>query len=230
MTTPQFVVAEDLAGEAVRRFLEASPKTVALSGGSAPGPFYRALGEAGYDWSGVELCFGDERCVPPDHPDSNHRLAAETLLPGATSATVRSMAEAGCDPARYERLLREVFGDVPTPRFDLVVQGLGPDGHTASLFPGDPALEVADRWVVRVERPGLPPWHPRLTLTLPVLSAARLALFLVEGEAKGPALRRWADGEAIPAALVRAERVVVLVDPAAHEASGIGEHAPAPPG
>jgi 6-phosphogluconolactonase len=116
-----------------------------------------------------------------------------------------------CSAEDAERELREHFGG-GVPRFDLVFLGLGADGHTASLFPGHPALEERTRLVVRVDRPD----HPRLTLTLPVLSAARIAMFLVSGEGKRAALRRLLEGDlAIPAARVAAERVVVVADPAA---------------
>ena len=96
--------------------------------------------------------------------------------------------------------------------------GLGEDGHTASLFPGKPALDVADRWVVDVPEPGMPPPHPRMTLTLPVFDAARVALFLVSGESKRDALRKLVGGDkSIPAARVHSDRVIVLVDRAASD-------------
>jgi 6-phosphogluconolactonase len=116
-----------------------------------------------------------------------------------------------CDAEGYERQLREVLGE--RPELDLVFLGLGPDGHVASLFPGHPALEERSRWVVRVPKPGLPPFHPRVTMTLPVLSAARAAVFLVDGESKRDALARLMGDEDIPAARVAARRVLVLADP-----------------
>jgi 6-phosphogluconolactonase len=114
-----------------------------------------------------------------------------------------------CDASGYERELRAALDG--SLSIDLVILGLGEDGHTASLFPGDPALEESGRLVVRVERSD----HPRLTLTLPILSAAPLVLFLVEGEGKRHAVRGLLTGADIPAARVAAERVVVLADPAA---------------
>lgn len=196
-----------MAEAGARLFLAAAPRTVALAGGSTPAGFYERLAELPYPWSGVEVFFGDERCVPADHPDSNLRMARETLL-SRVSARVHPMT--GCDPEAYERELAEVFG-TGVPRFDLVLLGLGEDGHTASLFTGDPALDVLDRWAVLVDRPD----HRRMTLTLPVLSAARLAVFLVEGASKRRPLAGLRDGEDLPAARVDAERVVVLADAAA---------------
>jgi 6-phosphogluconolactonase len=205
--TRELVVTDDLVGEAVRRFLEAAPRTVALAGGSTPRPVYGALAGAPVDWASIEVFFGDERCVPPDHPDSNHRMAAEALL-ARVPARVHRMPGESCDPDAYEAELRGRFGQ-EVPRLDLCFLGLGEDGHTASLFPGDPVLEVADRWVARVDRPD----HPRLTLTLPVLSASRIVLFLVSGAAKREALGRLMAGEDVPAARVDAERTVVVATP-----------------
>jgi 6-phosphogluconolactonase len=135
-------------------------------------------------------------------------MAHETLL-SKVRARVHRMPSESCDDAAYDRELRNVLG--PNPALDLVVLGLGEDGHTASLFPGDPVLEEMERLVVRVERLD----HPRLTLTLPVLSASSVAIFLVEGERKREALRLLLTGADIPAARVMAKRVVILADQAA---------------
>lgn len=207
MADRELIVADDLPAAAVGVFTAVAPGTVALAGGRTPRAFYEALAAVGHEWEGTEVFFGDERCVPPDHPDSNYRMAHEALL-SRVSARVHRMPGETCDPAAYERTLREVLGD-RAPSLDLVVLGLGEDGHTASLFPGHPALEEPERWVVRVERPD----HPRLTLTLPVLGAAELALFLVAGEVKREALERLLAGEQIPAARVEARRMVILADP-----------------
>ncbi len=208
MGAPQLLVDADPPGAAARIFLEVAPRTVALAGGRTPRALYERLALLPYPWGEVEVFFGDERCVPPDHPASNYRMAREALL-DRVGARVHPMV--GCDPEAYERELASVFGPGP-PRFDLVLLGLGEEGHTASLFPGDPALEVSDRWVVLVRGPD----HLRMTLTLPVLSAARVALFLVAGSAKRGALAGLLAGAAdLPAARVRAERVVVVADPAA---------------
>ena len=206
-------VVDDLPRSAVDLFLEAAPKTIALSGGSTPRPVYERLAETPYPWDKVDVFFGDERCVPPDHPDSNFAMANHAFL---SKVQARVHAMVACDPDGYEDVLRSVFESADgdgAPRFDLVFLGLGEDGHTASLFPGDPALEVTDRWAVLVERPD----HTRLTLTLPVLNAARLAVFLVEGESKRGPLQQLMAGGDVPAARVDSERIVVLADHAAAE-------------
>jgi 6-phosphogluconolactonase len=206
---PQLVVTSDLPGDAVRLFIDLQPRRIALAGGSTPAAFYRTLAGTEYAWGETDIFFGDERCVPPTHPESNFRMAHEMLLEHI-DARVHRMPGETCDAAAYEARLRSVFGP-GVPAFDLVVLGLGEDGHTASLFPGDPALDERERLVVRVERPD----HPRLTLTLPVLSAAAVALFLVKGAAKREALRWLLAGADIPAARVHAARTVILADRAA---------------
>ncbi len=132
------------------------------------------------------MFFVDERCVPPSHERSNYRLAREHLLdpirvPAANVFRMRGEDEPRRAAAAYEKVLREEFGS-RTPRFDLVLLGLGPDGHTASLFPGTPALAEKTRWVV--PNPSPTPGERRLTLTLPVLNAARRVDFLVAGKDK----------------------------------------------
>ena len=212
MTGRELRVTGELVGEAVALFLQVAPRTVTLSGGSTPKAVYEALAGTAYPWHDVDVFFGDERCVPADHPDSNFRMATETLL-SKVDARVHSMV--GCDADGYTRELEEVFGG-GVPRFDLLFMGIGEDGHTASLFPGSPALDVTDRHVVYVEHPGMPPQHPRLTLTFPVFDAARVAMFLVSGEEKRDALAKLTAGdESIPAARVHSERVIVLADPSA---------------
>jgi 6-phosphogluconolactonase len=201
-------VVDDLAVAAADLFVEVAPRTVALAGGRTPRRLYERLASLEYPWHRVDVFFGDERCVPPEHPDSNFRMAQETLL-SKVPARVHRMPGESCDAFGYERELRAALGGALG--IDLVILGLGEDGHTASLFPGDPALEESERLVVRVERPD----HPRLTLTLPILSAAPLALFLVEGEGKREAVRGLLTGADIPAARVAAVRVVVLADAAA---------------
>lgn len=204
----ELVVDPDPAAAGVRLFVEVRPRTLALAGGSTPRELYRRLALLPYPWREVDVFFGDERCVPPDHPDSNLRMATETLL-SRVPARVHPMT--GCDPAGYEAELAAALGP-GLPRLDLVFLGLGEDGHTASLFPGDRAALETERWVALVERPD----HRRLTLTLPVLSAARVAAFLVSGRAKRAALARLLRGDpGIPASLVAAARVVAIADPEA---------------
>lgn len=197
---------------AARRFASAAAAAiaargrfaVALAGGSTPRPLYERLAAPPHrdaiDWARVDVFWGDERCVPPDHPDSNHRLAREALLDRVPVPAGRIHRIEGEDPdpdraaRRYEAELRRVLDAPPpgVPRLDLALLGLGEDGHTASLFPGSPALAVDDRLVVavRASEAGVgPPVVDRITLTPPALAAARAALFLVVGEAKAEAVR-----------------------------------------
>ena len=193
---------------------------IALTGGSTPGVAYERAAAAGADWSNATLWFGDDRAVPPDDERSNYRLARETLLdridPGAVH---RIEGERGFDQAAdlYDALLRdEVAGDIP--ELDLVLLGLGGDGHCASLFPGKPEVDVRDRAVVGVPEAGLEPFVPRVTMTLPVLNAGRQVLFMVTGEGKADAVARAFGGEPssdVPASLVRPPNLTVLLDPAA---------------
>jgi 6-phosphogluconolactonase len=215
VTDRELRVFDDLDGlvaAAVDLFVAEAPRTIALSGGSTPKPVYERLADVDYPWAEVDAFFGDERCVPPDDPDSNFRMANEALL---SKVPARAHPMSDCDAEAYEREMREVFGDVEWPSLDLDLLGIGDDGHTASLFPGKPALDITDRWVVNVPEPGMPPMVPRLTMTVPVHDASKLALFLVSGEGKRERLRQLMAGEDIPAARVRAERVIVLADRAA---------------
>lgn len=205
----ELLVTEDVAGTAVDVFLGARPRRVALAGGRTPRAFYERLSTVGYPWLEVDVLFTDERCVPPEHPDSNAGMVFESLLSRLDPRPrVHVMPGVTCDADALERSLRTALAGL---RLDLAVLGLGQDGHTASLFPGDPALDETERWVVRVEGPD----HPRLTLTLPVLSSAQIAMFLVTGESKRDALLRLLDGEDIPAVRVRSDRVVVIADASA---------------
>jgi 6-phosphogluconolactonase len=187
--------------------------TVALSGGSTPRRIHALLAEPPrrerVPWEQLELFWGDERCVPPDHADSNYGMARDTLLahvPVTARQIHRVPTEVGpavAVAAQYERDLRQAFAleveDVPV--FDLILLGMGPDGHTASLFPGTPALEETRRLVVPNRIDYMP--HERVTFTFPVLNAARHVAFLVAGADKAPALQRALDGDpAIPAAHV----------------------------
>jgi 6-phosphogluconolactonase len=204
----ELVVTDQPYTAAFDLFFEVSPRTLVLAGGETPRPLYEMLADSGYSWSATDVFFSDERCVPSHHPDSNYRMAYEALL-ARVNALVHPMPGGTCNAEAYEDDLRAFF-DGP-PGFDLAILGLGADGHTASLFPGDPALDVLDRLVTRVGRPD----YPRLTLTLPALSAATVALFLVTGASKAEALRALVAGEDIPAAMVEASRRVVVCDQAA---------------
>jgi len=187
--------------------------SLALSGGETARRCYERLSAESVDridWWLVEIYWGDERCVPPDHPDANERLGRQALLEKVGG--VQSVHPMRCDdgPDPYQLRIGELG------RFDVVHLGMGADGHTASLFPGSPALEAdPGRLVVMNEDPRGHHPYKRMTLTLSGIARARLALFTVCGEEKREAMQRVADGDDLPAALVRADRVVWLVDPAA---------------
>jgi 6-phosphogluconolactonase len=209
---PELRVVPDVAAAALELFLQRDPRLVVLTGGGTPRRLYEKLAGTPYPWDEVELYLSDERCVPSDDGRSNERMIREALV-SRVPATFRPMPGAACDPEPYEELLRRRFGDAP--RFDLALYGLGPDGHTASLFPGLSEQGVMDRWVVRVAEAGWEPLVPRLSLTVPVLSAADVGVFLIEGEQKREPLRRLLAGEPIPASLMAPDRLVILADPAA---------------
>jgi 6-phosphogluconolactonase len=161
--------------------------SLALSGGSTPRPAYERLAAlAGVPWDAVEIYFGDERAVPPADPHSNYRMAREALLdrlPQAPAAVHRMEAE----DADREAAAARYAARLPAA-LDLLVLGMGPDGHTASLFPGSPALRETERKVVPARAP-VPP-HDRLTVTPPVIEAARHVAVLVAGAAKAPLVAR----------------------------------------
>jgi 6-phosphogluconolactonase len=196
--------------DAVRRHGRCS---LVLSGGSTPRTLYGLLASACRDhipWTSVHMFFGDERYVPPDDPDSNYRMAKETLLDHVPcpAANIHPMPTHFPSPdaaARdYERTLRSYFGS-DWPHFDLIFLGLGEEGHTASLFPGSPALKEQARWAVAVTAPAKPPM--RLTLTLPALTRAANIYVLVAGSKKADALHHVLTGipdpSIYPAAAVR---------------------------
>lgn len=208
----QLLVVDDVGREALAIFVAAAPRTIVLSGGRTPLSLYQRLAALEYPWEEMEVFFGDERCVPPADERSNLRMIDETLLSRVPAKTY-PMDGQSCDAEGYERTLRRRFGNVLG--FDLALYGLGPDGHTASLFPGRPEVDVSDRWVVHVPKPGLEPFVSRISLTVPALSAARLGMFLVGGAEKREPLRRLLAGEDIPAARLAPERVMIVADRAA---------------
>ncbi|MGH2724534.1 MAG: 6-phosphogluconolactonase [Actinomycetota bacterium] len=200
----ELIVTDDLPEAVVRLFLETAPRVVALAGGSTPRASYERLAKLDYPWEDVDVIPTDERCVLPAHPDSNFRMLDEALL-SKVPARVLWLAGESCDADAHDAEVRELLERLP---LDLAILGLGADGHTASLFPGDPALEERERAVVRVDRGD----HPRLTLTLAVLSSARVAAFVATGESKRRAVEQLLSGEDIPAARIQAPRVMVVAD------------------
>jgi 6-phosphogluconolactonase len=162
---------------------------IVLAGGSTPRAAYERAASSCTPWSHATVWFGDERCVAPDDERSNYAMAKAALLDKlgeAGPAVKRIRGELGPTPAAedYEREIRAAG----TPRFDLILLGLGPDGHTASLFPDQPSLAEDSKPVVGVEQPGLEPMVPRVTLTLPALASARRIVFLVSGAQKADAV------------------------------------------
>lgn len=202
---------------------------VCLSGGSTPKLLYALLAGPEFSgrlpWGRLHWFFGDDRMVPWDDPASNVRMAAEAFGPEAPipPENLHRIDPAGGAQAAalaYATTLADVAGDArPSPEkplFDLVLLGLGEDGHTASLFPDTPALAVRDAWTAAVPEPGMAPRVARVTLTFPALASSRLVLFLVTGAGKQAPLRRLAAGEDLPAGHVTsAGDVRWLVDAAA---------------
>jgi len=227
--------AEALAGAVAEAFAEATAKTagpvrVALAGGGTPRGAYARLATPPLrdrvPWSRLHVFFGDERTVPPDHPDSNYRMTREALLdcvpldPGRVHRMHGEDADPEAAAGRYAEEIARAFGappDGPPPAFELVLLGLGDDGHTASLFPGSPALAEKRRWVMSA--PGPAPGETRITLTPPLLRRAARVWFLVSGAGKAKALQRLR-GDADPPpparlALPDAGELVLFADRAA---------------
>jgi len=203
--------ADDLAAVAAEAVTARGVCHVALSGGSTPRRLFQILvarGAGALPWRQLQLWWGDERTVPPDHPDSNYRMAREALIDpaagfGLAAAQVHRMAGEESDHAAaavdYERAVVAALGT--PPRFDYALQGMGPDGHTASLFPGSPALDDTAHWVVAnlVDSPYAHGKTTRLTLTAPAINAARHVRFLIAGAEKAVALVQVLAGPRDPA-------------------------------
>ncbi|MDA0716655.1 MAG: 6-phosphogluconolactonase [Cyanobacteria bacterium] len=213
--------AQCLASELDQALVQRDRAQIALAGGDTPKATYRLLGQQHLPWDRIDVLLGDERWVSSDDPSSNARMCRETLmtqLPGSKAClhavpTELDGPEQGA--AAYEDLLQKLCGDFP-PVLDVVLLGLGEDGHTASLFPGTAAPGVRDRSVTLGEGKGL----PRVSLTAPTLSAARRVVFLVSGAGKVQALQRLLDPEEsslrTPAKLVQpGSEVLIFADQAA---------------
>ena len=199
--------AEAVADAVAQRLARAAADGghIVLTGGKTPERAYERAAALASDWSRVELWWGDERCVPPDDEDSNYGMAKRALLDRLERpplAVHRIEGERGKDAAAdaYEHELGSTV-------LDLLLLGIGPDGHVASLFPEKPSLDETERRVVGSE-PGLEPWVDRVTMTLPTLRAAKEIVFVVSGKAKADAVRRAfaaAPSRVTPASLVRAD-------------------------
>jgi 6-phosphogluconolactonase len=202
----RFILDEMRAAIAARGFCR-----LALSGGNTPRKVNAEMVKQAGDlpWDRVQITFGDERCVPPDDADSNYRTARETLLdlvaiPTGNVFRIRGEISPGDAAREYEAQLAAVANRLGEPRYvhDLLLLGLGEDGHTASLFPGSPALDETARNVIPATGPKPPP--QRVTMTLPLINAARHVAFLVEGAAKLPLVEAiTAGGSTLPSARVQ---------------------------
>lgn len=227
-----FKNSEELSQAAVRVFIDCAGRAVAqrgrfmvaLSGGSTPKRLFQLLSQEpdrhAVAWEKTLIFWGDERAVGPEHEWSNYRLAQEQLLahvPVRKEHIFRIKGELGAPRAAQHMhgQMLAVFGDQDVPQFDLVLQGMGTDGHTASLFPGTEALGSTD-WVVPVIDPPANPRVDRITLTLPVLNAARVALFLAAGQGKRHIISAIRNDPAAsthyPAACVAAEQTIWYLD------------------
>ena len=215
----ELIVVDDVPAEFAERVIEAFHSRpdesfcMALSGGDTARRSYERLAADGadqIDWWQVDVYWGDERCVPPDSPDSNERLGREALLErvGAANAVYPMRCEEGPDP--YQQRVAQVG------HFDLIHLGLGDDGHTASLFPDSPALDAdPGRLVVMNEDPSGHNPYQRMTFTFSAISRGRLVIVTVEGEEKREALDKVRRGDSVPASRIDGERVLWLVDRAA---------------
>ncbi len=200
--------------------------TIALSGGSTPKPLYQAIARTDLDWTKLHIFWGDERYVPSDHPDSNENMARQAWLDqvpfpsGNIHAVPTSLSEPIDSALQYEATLNAVFGTTAgnIPAFDLILLGIGDDGHTASLFPHTPALDVRDRLVTIGEKSG----QPRITFTYPLINNAHNVLFLLAGASKQPALKQIfspeADSKQYPAHAIRPQgNLLWMMDQSAGE-------------
>jgi 6-phosphogluconolactonase len=200
---PEVHVSEQLTEDAANLLAEAAGQGghIVITGGSTPKAAYQRAAELGANWSGTEIWFSDERCVPPEHEHSNYGMADGALLSKIKPRAVHRMkGEMGPDAGArdYQSDLVATFGVDAIPEFDLILLGIGPDAHCASLFPNNPELGIRDLPVAGVEQPGMAPLVPRITLTLPTLNAGKRVVFLVNGEEKAEAVARAFSGRQSP--------------------------------
>ena len=212
--------ADFIAESAIRALAARGRFTLALSGGNTPKPVYARLATAAYrdrfDWQRVAICFGDERCVPPDDPQSNYHMARTTLfdqvpIPAENIYRMRGEDDPEQAAAAYAGELQRLFGgdagagEPPREGFDLILLGIGDNGHTASLFPGLAAVTEKKRWVMAQYVEVVGRW--RLTLTPVVINAARQVAFLVSGANKAEVLHQVLEGPyqpvVLPAQIIR---------------------------
>jgi len=223
-------MAKAAADRIVARIIANSQRVaICLAGGSSPKQLFELLATDAYrskiPWDRVHWFIGDERFVPADNPFNNMSMARNAFLDQcAPSANVHPIPIDSADPAeaarRYEAELKAFYAsDKLTPErplFDVVLLGVGPDGHTASLFPGYPAVEETTRWVIEVPKANVEPFVPRISLTLPTLASCREMLFEASGAGKRAILTRVFDGEDLPANRAHSEgETIWLLDKAA---------------
>ena len=198
-------IVDDVPRAFARLVAETAPRSIALSGGELAHLCYSALRKEPVDWSTIDVYIGDERVVPVESDESNEGMARRILLDAVKPRAVHSMVEAGADV--YDAIVRAA-----SP-IDLVHLGMGPDGHTASLFSDSPALDEQERFVVATGD-NLHP-YPRLTFTFPAIASSRLAVMTVAGADKRDAIRRIRSGEDLPAARLPAKQLLWIGDRAA---------------
>jgi len=212
-STVSYEVVDDVPAAFAAHVADVAPSSIAFSGGSTARDAYSALAaQSSLDWSHIDVYWGDERFVPVTDPDSNEGMTREMLLDGVSPRNVFSMRGDARTPeeaaAAYDTIVRDAEG------VELTHLGLGPDGHTCSLFPNTAALDVTDRWVTTNADDEHP--HPRLTFTYPAVAASSQVVFTVVGEEKRAAydgVRRH--DHSLPAARIRAPHILWLTDPAA---------------
>jgi len=216
--------AAEIARELVRTGRRGRSPQLALTGGTTPKRTYELLAGEDIDWGEVEIWFGDERCVAPEDDESNYRVAAETLLEPANvpaERVHRMLGELGPDEGarRYADRLRTLLTrtEQSLPVLDLILLGIGPDGHIASLFPDSPTLDADDGVLCLGVRDSPKPPPERITLSLAVLRAAERCLLLATGEGKADAVAAMLaePSRHVPASLLRRGRLTVIVDDAA---------------
>jgi 6-phosphogluconolactonase len=231
-------IAETASKRLIKRLNDAKNRAaVCLTGGSSPEGLYRLLADEPWrsrvPWDRVHWFMGDDRFVPENDPLSNMGMARRLFLDKvpAPRGNVHAIPTDAIYPEGaanlYQDTLSEFYGaerlDPARPLFDLVLMGVGPDGHTASLFPGSPLLEEKERWVAGVAKAGMEPLVPRVTLTFPALASTREMLFIVDGAGKRDILRRVFSGGDLPAARAQSDGALVwLLDRAAAPEAGHG--------